>query len=171
MVSIQQTSNFNVETTLNAALATAVAAFTRPSWLPSVPTVVFVPGDIALAAPCYGVIHIPVASEDLYQGRRGDAANVTRDTALMDVSAWVSSEASASWQAQLRTMVDMVKHWHNRSPQIVIQNYATDATAPVATTYKVNLNGITVNPIQQDADNPALWRARMLIDYSWSYRA
>lgn len=170
MIPLQPTSQFNVETSLNAALASAIAGFQMPAWLPVAPPVVFIPADIALSAPCFAAFHIPVASDDRYQGRRGGAAHVTRDTALMEVSAWVTSRHPA-WLAQLRTMTDIVKHWHNRSAQIVIQNYAADATAPVATAYKVNLNGITVHPIQQDPDNPALWRARMLIPYSWHYRA
>lgn len=171
MIPLQPTSNFNVEATLNAHFAAALATFALPSWLATVPPVVLIPSDIALAAPCYAVFHIPVESRDLYQGRTGEAGvRTTRDEALMEISAWTSS-SRGPWLAQLRTMTDLVKHWHNRHAQIVIDDYASDPDDAAATPYKINLMDIRENARQQDTDNPDLWRVRMLISYRWHYRA
>lgn len=169
---LKQTSDFNIEASLNASLNAAIAAFLLPAWLPTRPTLVFIPEDIPLSVPCFSVYHIPVDSDDRYQGRRADGTDkVTRDSALMEVSAWVTRVGTPYWLPQLRTMRDMVKHWHNQHPQVVVQDYAASLSAPTATSYKINLDGITPTPQQQDTANPDLWRVRMLVAYDWVYRA
>lgn len=171
-VTLQQTSVFNIEASIGASFVSFVATVAYPSWLAQPAVIVIDDEDETVEnnAPCFSLAHIPVSSEDRYQGRQGGGANTTRETALIDVSAWVFRNAAKTWTAQLRTMEDIAKHWANRSAGIVVRDYAANLAAPAATNYLVRLTGAESVETQHDP-NPALERRRVLVRYQWHYQA
>lgn len=170
-VTLQPTSTFNVTASLGSHFVSFLATVVYPSWLTQ-PAVSYFADDLSIEdnLPCYSLYHIPVGSQDIYQGRTGVASNTTRETALLDVSCWVARDDAKTWQAKLRTMADIVKAWHNRSASIVVMDYATSLSAPAATQYLVRLTG--ADGVETGPDpNPDIERARILVSYFWHMRA
>ena len=171
MPTVQTSSWFNVEGTLNSSFSAAIAAFALPSWLPTRPTVVHDWNEIAANLPCYGTAHIPVSLTNAWQGmvvgggKRGYAA-----TAIYEVSAFVLRTDNPNWQAQLRTMKDYVLTWVGDAKQLIIQDYAANPSSPSATEYLLNFGDIAPAADEDDSANPGIRRLRILIDYSLVYR-
>jgi len=170
MTTIAAASVFNVEATLNAWLAAALAAFTRPAWLPDAPAVILTVPETTAVLPAFSVHHIPVNSYDAWQGRAvgGGYAGV-RCVALMEVNAWVSRN-SRNWQAQLRTMQDMVMTVYTETGGVEIKDYATNQSSPTETGYLIRLTQLTTVPTAPDP-NPDIMRARMHLRYWYIYRS
>jgi hypothetical protein len=179
---LQQSTAFNVEASLNNWLSTALAAYDLPSWLPSLPIIVYDWREIAISLPCFSVIHIPVSGRAQYQGRNvGANLKGVRMTAMMDVSCWVSRD-SANYSAQLRTMRDLVHSVATFTSGVVIKDYAADPASPADTDFRVVIGNVTGAPIALDENrnapqsgsvinNPDILRARLLIDYAYTFRA
>lgn len=172
MTPIQAASFFNVEATLNDWLATQLAAVTRPAWLATLPPIYHDGQPIVEPnVPCFSFFHIPVDVQlAAYQGR---GAEIGRKAApsmgMMDISAW-ATQAEPNYMAQLRTMRDMVATVTLLKVALVVKDFATSLTAPADTLYKVDFDNLTSTAPAPDTANPALWRARMLLDYRWNYR-
>jgi len=168
------TNDFNVEASINAALAVALAAITPPAWL-TAPVVVYDWPEITANTPCFSIIHFTNALSDSYQGRGDGAGNSTvRASGLMEVSAWVSRDQKYSgqdiWAARIRYMESMINSVYIANPVILIKDYTTSQTAPTNSGYKVNLRNLDFVQTAEDA-NPAIRRRKALISYFWDLRA
>lgn len=171
MTTITTSTSFNVEASLNEWLRAALTAFTRPSWLTTMPGIVYDAPQTTASMPCFSFLHIPVATLDAYEGRNvGDGMKGAKSMGMMDVSCWVSRSKSVSYAAQLRTMADMVQSAAVAKTAVVVMDYATSLTAPSSAGYKVDIGDITVTPTQPDP-NTDVERIRILIDYSYVFRA
>lgn len=171
MTSLTTATRFNVEATLNKWLFDALSAFTRPAWLTTMPAFVFNAEEITASLPCFAITHIPAGMADLWQGRAvGDGYAGRRALGLLSVSCYVTRTANPNWTAQLRTMRDMVSSTATASRTVVIQEYQADPVNPTATTFKINLEDTQETPTEADP-NPAIERARVLITYSFTFRA
>ncbi len=166
MTPIQATSYFNVEATLNDWLATELAAVTRPTWLATMPGLYYDGQPIAEPdVPCFSLFHLPVDAQlSALQGRY-----TTPTLGIVDISAWVTQNAP-NYMAQLRTMRDMVTTVLARKTALVVKDFATSLSAPAPTAYKIDFETLTGSAPAPDTANPALWRARMLLEYRWHYR-
>lgn len=173
MIELQPTSVFNVRATLNAAFNAAVAAFTTgnswPEWFGPAPVVRLISGDDEPPLPAYSVAHFDVEAADVYQGRQGRGGGTTRNSAILEVSAWATRQ-HPNWTAQLAVMADLVQHWHNASATIRVRDFFDDPTDPAATTFLIRLAGARTVDVQPDP-NPDIERRRILIDYWWHYSA
>ena len=171
---IQQASIFNVQATINTAYGTALAAITRPSWLASMPALVYVWPETGITPPAFSFTHIDVGATDSYGGRVVDAWGVQKGLpkeALLDVGCWVTRHANANWNAQLNTMKDMVYTVTSNTPQLVIKDYAANQSSPSDTVFLVRLGDIVTVGTVPDQDNPDIERVRILITYRWVYRS
>lgn len=171
MPTVQTTSYFNIEGTINTSFNAAIAAFSLPTWLPTRPTVILDWAEIALNTPCYGVAHIPVNLTNSFQGmvvgggKRGYAA-----LDIVEVSCFVSRTNNANWLAQLRTMKDFVVTWAGDTKQLVILDYASNPSSPAATEFLIQFGDIAPLAAQPDTENPGIVRQRVLIDYRHTHR-
>lgn len=176
MTTLHATSTYNVEPSINAALASALTAISLPAWLTfGQSTVVYDWPEITENLPCFSIVHFTDNLSDLYQGRNDSAgATTVRDTGMLEVSAWVSRDQRYNnqdvWTARLRFMAAMISKAVNSNAIILIRDYATSPTTPALTGYKVNMN---VPEFVQTADdpNPAIRRRRALVSYWWDLRA
>src|SRR5213083_1972372 len=111
MTTLHATNTFNVENSINAALTSALAAISIPSWL-TTPAIVYNWPDIEASTPCFSIFHFTDNQSDIFQGRGDGAGNiVVRDTGLMEISAWVNEKDYSSgqdvWAARLAIMGSM----------------------------------------------------------------
>lgn len=171
MTSLEPTSSFNVEASLNDWLAAALASYTRPSWLATMPSIRYDWDDLALSAPCFSLFHLPVGLDtNAYQGRQvGGGKRGAPALGILDLSCWVTKTANPNWMAQLRTMRDMAQHAVLAKTVVIVRDYAAPAL-PVNTAYKVDIGDFSPGALEADSRNPAVWRARCLIEYRWTYR-
>jgi hypothetical protein len=171
MTQLAQASSFNVEASLNAWMQTGLNAFTRPTWLSTMPAVVFDAPEEAAVMPCFSLIHIPVDSSSPFTGRWAGTTKGAITRSILDVSCWVSRSRSINWSAQLRTMRDMVLSVATANATPLIYDYAgTYPAAATVTAYKVNIGDVTLTPVEADV-NPDVERVRVLIDYWFVFRA
>ena len=174
MTTLHATNTYNVEASVNAAIASALAAISLPVYL-STPAIVYDWPEITESTPCFSFAHFTDNQSDIYQGRGDGAGNITvRDVGLMEVSAWVSRDQRYNnqdvWSARLSTMAGMISKAVTSNAVILIRDYATSATAPARTGYKVNLGVAEFVQTAHDA-NPAIERRRALVRYWWDLRA
>lgn len=171
MTTLPPTLSYNVETTLNVAFATAMAAFTRPAWLPA-PSIVFDWTQIMASLPALAVAHLPVGTQDIWQGRHvGGGVKGERQTGIMEVSVFVTSDGNPAWRAQAGALRGMVTHWKTSVTALEISDFLTTPQTPTGTGYRVNIGAMADGATTADNANPAVQRARLLIDYSWTFRA
>jgi len=170
MTTMDSAGIFNAEATLNAWLVAALAALTRPAWLPAMPAMILTQPETIAVLPAFSVHHTPVNTYDLWQGRAvGDGKRGVRYVANMEVNAW-ASRSNRNWQAQLRTMQDMVATVYTKTKGVEIKNYATNQSSPTETGYLIRLVQLTGVSTAPDP-NPDIVRARMLIRYAFVYRS
>lgn len=170
MTTIQQTSVYNVETSINAYMRAQLATVTRPAWLTTMPGIVSLPIESAASLPGFSFHHLPVGMYDRWQGRAVDGGyKGQKAVQIFEVDCWVS-RSNRDWQAQLRTMKDMALTVLNSAAEVVIRNYAADQSSPAATSYLVRWSDVSMPQTAPD-DNPDIERARILATYSWVYRS
>lgn len=162
------TSTFNVETTLSAWAAGIIADASLPSWLPSV-TVAYDMQDVSASLPCFSLHHIPVSRDDRYQGRIVGAGQKGRaGVGLFEINAWATRQ-NANWQAQLKTMQDIIESAAISNTGVVIKDYDTDPFSPTTTGYRVLLQDFNILATAPDP-NPDIERRRMHLTYRWTVR-
>lgn len=170
MPALAAATRYHVEATLNQWLFDTLSAITRPDWLPTLPAFVYNWDEITASLPCFALAHIPAGLADTFQGRQaGGSDSGRRALGLLEVSCYVTRTDNPNWPAQLRTMRDMVETAATSTRTVTISNYATPST-PVTTAYKIDLQDVTETPTEADP-NPAIQRARVLIQYAFTYRA
>ena len=170
MPALSAATRYHVEATLNAWLNTTLGAITLPAWMPTLPTLVYNPDEITASLPCFAVTHIPAGMLNDIQGRVvGDGQQGRRALGIMEVSCYLKRTDNPSWPAYLRTMRDLVETAATSTRTVVIYNYSTPGV-PTATAYKIDIQDVTETPTEADP-NPALQRARVLIRYSFVFRA
>lgn len=163
-------TRFNVEATLNAHFTTAISAITRPAWLTTLPAFVYNWDEVTASIPCFAFAHIPAGMLNDLQGRTvGDGQQGRKALGILEVSAFVTRTNNPSWSAQLRTMRDLVETASTSTRTVVISDYSTPGV-PTATAYKINIEDVNETPTEPDV-NPAIQRARILIRYSFYFRA
>ena len=166
---IEQTNTVNIQYSLNAHMRTALAAITKPSWLASYTYATNNP-EATASLPAISVNHIPVSMRDLWQGRAvGNGKTGMKYSALMEVNCWVS-RSSTNWNAQLRTLQDMVLTVLGNTKQVVILDFVGDQESPTATGYLVRTGDAEIVNTAPDP-NPDIERRRILISYWLVYRS
>lgn len=172
MTAIHPASSFNAEASLNAWIAAALQAFSLPLWVSTLPPIIYDFPEVSATIPCFSAIHIPVGADPAYQGRSvGGTDKGERVTAIMEVSCWVSrTKAPTAWYPLLMFMRDAVLSAATAQRVVVISDYLSSLTAPPLTLYKITLDRALKVPVEHDP-NPAVERERILIDYSYIYRA
>jgi hypothetical protein len=171
MPALSGATRFNVEATLNAWLITTVTAITRSAHLPTLPAFVTNWDQVAASMPCFAVTHTPAGMLNDLQGRVVGGGQAGRKAlGLMEVSCYTTRNGNPNWNAQLRSMQDLVETAATSTGTVVIYDYQTSASSPTATTYKVNIDDVTETPTESDP-NPAIQRRRILIAYSFYFRA
>lgn len=173
VTTLSVTSDFNVAATLNADFEAFVRALVVPWWFGDFadPPVQMISDKFEPDVPVFSITHIGVSSEYAYEGNQGSAANTTRDTALMDISGWVSRRNgnNAVWTGQLRVMGDVIKQWAKQHSEIVIKEYLYDPRNPTATDALVRLAEARPRDSEHDP-NKDIERVRVLVPYWWDYR-
>jgi hypothetical protein len=171
MTVVHATNTYNVEATINAYFKAAFTAMTRPSFLPTLPAFAENTPEVKANFPAFSFVHLPAGSMDIYQGRNvTETLHGMRSLGILDLSAWVIRTA-VSWNAQLRFMQGMIETAYIDSRGgIVIKDYATSATSPQATAFRVTLADLDVVGTQADA-NPDVERRRALVKYQWDMRS
>lgn len=170
MVVLTAATRFNVEATLSQHFTTTISAITRPAWLSTLPAFVYNWDEVAANLPCFALAHIPAGMLNDIQGRTvGDGQQGRKALGLLEVSCFVTRNANPSWNAQLRTMRDLVETAATSTRTVVINDYSTPGV-PTATAYKVDILDVTETPTEADT-NPAIQRARILISYSFYFRS
>jgi hypothetical protein len=171
MPALSAATRFNVEATLNAHFTTTITAITRSTHLSALPAFVYNWDEVAASLPCFAFAHIPAGMLNDIQGRQVGGSQMGRKAlGILEVSCFVTRNANPSWNGQLRSMRDLVETAATSSATVVVYDYQTSASSPSATTYKVNIDGVNETPVEADA-NPAIQRARILIEYSFHFRA
>ena len=163
MTTISTTGDYNVKASINAHLRAALAAFTRPAWLATLPPLVTNRGEAELPLPCWSLDYMLSYTRQEYMGNMADGVRGRRATGQFDVSVWVS-RSNADWLRQLRTMTDMVKTAILDDPNVVIMDYAANLASPASTGYLVRLGDISEVETARDP-NPDIERARLLVVY------
>lgn len=165
MTTLHVTNPFNVEASLNDWFKTAIAAITRPAWLPTAVEVRFNVPLTAPTPPAIGVYHFPVGQYVEYEGKYpGDRA-----VALMKVCAWVDKR-TANWNAQLNTLVSMIQYVHASTAVVVIADYLTNPSAPTPQPYLVDIFDIEYKPTLDDP-NPNYVQKQFDIRYQWHHQS
>lgn len=172
MTALKQATSFNVEASLNEWMRAALAAFSLPAWITTLPTIVYDFPQVSAAIPCFSFVHLPVDIDSNFQGKNvGGGDKGGRATGIMDVSCWVSrSKAPNSWYPILMILRDFVLSTAEATSTVVISDYQTSLSAPAATVYKINIDHAAVVEVVHDP-NLDVERKRILIDYSYVYRA
>lgn len=172
MTALKQADSFNAESSLNAWMQTSLQAFSLPSWISTLPPIVTDYPQVSASIPCISIVHLPVDIDSQFQGKNiGGSDKGGRATAIMDVSCWVSrSKAPSSWYPILAILRDFVLSAAQSTITIGILDYQANLTAPPSTVYKINIDKTTVMEVVHDP-NPDVERKRILIDYSYFYRA
>lgn len=169
MTAIATTSVFNAEATLNAWLRAGIQAYSLPSWLSATPTVTTNLPEAVASLPAFSVHHHSVNTYDRWQGRAvGDGKRGVLYVAIMEINAWVS-RSNYNWQAQLRSMQDMVMTLFAETTEVPLKDYATSQSNPTLTGYLIRLERLVTVSTAPDP-NPDIERARMLLTYSFVYR-
>jgi len=165
--------SFNVEATVNAFFASAVANGTFPGGLFTVrPNVRYDWTMIAQSVPCFSLVYIPIELRDKFEGRIVGTTSTSLggwQKTLLEISSWVTSNNPA-YMAQLRTMRDFIYEAFLPHPSIEIKNFTTNPASPTDTGYKVNVDLPNEIAILRD-ENPALYRSRSLVTLSYTARA
>lgn len=175
MTTLHATSTYNVEPSINAALASALAAISLPAWLTfGQSMVVYDWPEITENLPCFSIVHFTNNASDRYQGRGdGTGAIAVTTTGMLEISAWVSRDQKYNnqdvWMARLRYMESMITKAVISNAIIRLSDYTTPGS-PTTINYKANLS---VPEFVQTADdpNPAIRRRRATVSYWWDVRA
>ena len=171
-VAMTAATRFNVEASLNKAFTDAISAITRPAWLTALPAFVYNWDEVAALMPCFAFFHIPAGMLNTHEGRNvGDGQSGRKALGILEVDCYVTRTNTANWSAILRTMRDMVETAAVSLRTVTVYDYQTTPASPTATQYKVNIDDVQETPVEPDAANPAIQRARILITYSFTYRA
>lgn len=172
MTALKQAISFNVEASLNEWMRAALTAFTLPSWIASLPPIVYDFPQVSASIPCFSISHLPVDIDSNFQGKNiGGGDKGGRATGILDISCWVSrSKAPSSWYPILMTLRDFALSTAQNTNVVIIQDYQASLTAPAATVYKINIDHASVVEVVHDP-NPDVERKRILIDYSYFYRS
>lgn len=173
MVIVQSAvSTFNVQASINAWMMAHLATMPLPAWLQSAqPGVVTEAGDIAANLPTFALYHIPsmLAGADYQGGYVGDGMSGGDAIGLMEVSAYASNNDPQA-TALLRIMRDWVAALCVAEKVVEVLDYFSDLYTPPASGYKIDIGDLTDVETQADP-NPDILRARMLIAYSYTFRA
>ncbi len=171
MTTVHVTSTYNVETSINAYFKTALTALTRPSFLPTLPTIVLNTPEVKANLPAFSFVHNPVGNLDIYQGRRAEPnTKATRELGILELSVW-ASRSNTNWNAQLGFMQSMVETAYLDSEGgVIIKDYTTTPLTPVAANYRAVLVDLDVVGVSPDP-NPDIQRRRILIKYQWDMRS
>lgn len=166
------TSTFNVEASLNYWFQTQVAAQSLPAWLTSVP-VVFDMQEVTISLPCLSVVHIGVASRDIWQGRHVDGGTTKglASSGLMQIDAW-ASRSNVDWYMQMMSLDGLVRDIFVNTANVVISNWQAigySGGTAAALTYKIDLSDIEYLATAPDP-NPDIERRRFLVRYDWTQR-
>lgn len=171
-VALTAATRFNVEASLNKAFTDAITAITRPAWLSALPAFVYNWDEVAASMPCFAFFHIPAGMLNTHEGRNvGDGQSGRKALGILEVDCYVTRTNTPNWSAILRTMRDLVETAATSTRTVTILDYQTSTSSPSATSYKVNIEDVQETPVEPDAANPAIQRARILITYSFTYRA
>jgi hypothetical protein len=147
-----------------------ISAITRPSHLSTLPAFVYNWDEVAANMPCFALTHIPAGMLNDIQGRTvGNGQQGRKALGLLEISSYVSRNGNPSWNAQLRTMRDLVETAATSTRTVVVYDYSSPSS-PTATAFKIDILDVTETPTEPDT-NPAIQRARVLIAYSFFYRA
>lgn len=170
MVALTAATRFHVEATLSQHFTTTISAITRPAWLTALPAFVYNWDEVAATIPCFAFAHIPAGMLNDLQGRTvGDGQQGRKALGILEVSCFVTRNANPSWNAQLRTMRDLVETAATSTRTVVVQDYSTPSS-PSNTTFKIDILDVNETPTEPDI-NPAIQRSRILIAYSFTYRS
>ena len=127
---------------------------------------------MAASLPCFAFFHIPAGMLNTHQGRNvGDGQSGRQALGILEIDCYVTRTNTPNWSAILRSMRDLVETAATATRTVTVYDYQTSASSPSATAYKVNIDDVQETPVETDADNPAIQRARILISYSFVYRA
>lgn len=171
MTTLSAANGFNASSSLGQWLADGLAGLPLPSFIPELPPVILNAGDIQAQIPCFAVYFIPVGLSFPFVGKVvGAAQRGGQSLDIMEVSLYVTKE-DVNYVALQRVMGDMVKTLVAGSPSVNVLDYWTDPFSPPATEYRLNLGEVTEITPEPDTDNPSIVRQRILIEYSYTYRA
>lgn len=171
MIQLSSVNTFNVQATMNQWMGAHLALFALPAWLTSAqPAIVLGADDITASIPCFALFHLPVTLDHAYQGGHVGGGMLGADeTGLMEVSCYTSAN-DPQGQALQRLMRDWVKALVVADRVVSILDFQGDLYNPVASGYKIDISDLTEVETQADP-NPDVQRARMLISYSYTFRA
>lgn len=164
----------NAQTTLSQFVAEKLSEYTLPFWIENPPAVILDAEDVTASIPCWAVYHLPVGIDNTFAGgivgEGGQSGG--REMGLLEVSVWVTRQMN-TWLALQRYMTDLVKSIFTlkENRQVIIRDYASDFVEPPITQHKIDIGEITQVATDPDTDNPALERARILIEYTYTFRA
>lgn len=168
MTTLHATNAYNVQATLAAWFAAQLAAFTAPPTIPTTTLILNIP-ETGLTPPVFSLNHLSVGNYDRWEGRNAGGLTGMDARAILDISAWVSRLSNPNWAQQLMIMSSMIQQIFTKTGVVVISDYSTP-TAPVATTYKINLSDAIASPTPHDP-NVDIERARYLVNYQWVIRS
>lgn len=171
MTQLSAANSYNVEASLNYWLTEQMAAYTLPDWLPQMPPLVFNAGDVTALIPCYAVFHLSGFTDERWQGGHvGGGLLGARDTSILEVSCYVS-RAMQNWRPLQRLMRDYVKGITVAHRVVVIRDFLSDPLVGEATAYKVDISDVTEVETAPDPENDQIERARILIEYRFTFRS
>ena len=171
MTVVHATNTYNVEASINTYFKAAFTAMTRPTFLPTpIPTAENTP-EVTASLPTFSFVHLPAGSLDIFQGRHAtETLTAMRDLGILDLSVWVSRK-NVNFMAQLRFMQAMIETAYLDSKSgVIIKDYATSATNPQATSFRVTFNDLDIVVVADDP-NPDILRRRCLVKYQWEMRS
>ncbi len=168
MTTLDPSNVFNVQASLTQWLLDQLGAFDLPAWLPSYGFIDLEP-EAEQTYPAFSVNFIDVSSAPRWSGGVGEGKSGSKNTAILEVNAWVS-RSNGAWMAQKRTMQAMVQQVVNGARAgVMIQDYGIP-TLPNNTGYLIRLGEVETVSTQPDL-NPDVERARMLITFTWVVRS
>jgi hypothetical protein len=172
MATIDASSVYNIEATLNAWLRAALATYTRPAdiGLDTAPPVITDVPDRTAAFPSWSIHHIGASTRDVLQGRVTDGVKSgVWASGLMEANCWVT-RGHTSWMAQLRWMHSAVLDVVAGTSGVVVKDYASDPYNPADTAYRVIVGDAQTTATGPDP-NPDVERRRVLVGYRWVLRS
>lgn len=172
MATIDATSVYNIEATLNAWLRGQLAGYAVPADinLDAVPPLITdVPGRDAVF-PAWSIHHLGARTRDMFQGRVTDGSKPgVWASGMMEINCWVT-RGNVNWLAHLRWMHSAVLDALTGTTGVVVKDYAADPYNPTDTGYRILLGDAQDMTTAPDV-NPDVERRRVLANYRWVLRA
>jgi hypothetical protein len=167
---------FNVEASIGDWFVSNLSSAGLPAWMPSARIIFDWGKDNPLISGYSGhAFSLQHQGSDAIASFEGDNVGAGQHghmrRGMLEINVWISrQQAGEAYQARMREAVDMVARLFASGSYIPINDYYSSTANPPSMTAVVRLDDPQYVPVVPDP-NPDIFRTRILVPYSWTYRA